>query len=788
MKQSVLILIICSTLSLFSYKSYAQKPTKAELYSIDSLKLLLQKHKKEDTVRINLLNKIASKTVKSDKEKSIEYAKKAGVIAKRVNYSKGQAESLRLTFRYYISNGDYPKALDYLKEYYTVLQKIDDKPEMSTCLNNIGAIYLNQGNYPQALEYLQKSLKIKEELNDEQGISNTLNNIGITYRRHGNNAKALEYYQQSLKLRKKLNDEEGIGTSYNNIGIIYRFQDNYPKALEYYKKALRMQTKLGKKHGIAMALDNIALIYLYQENPEKAFEYSFRSLKIRNELGDRYEICLSYENVGALYFETKDYDKALDYTLKSLKIAEELGLATDLENIYKQLADIYSATGKYKKAYHSYIKYKKYNDSIFSKKNIKKIADLENQYEFNKEKQTIKAEQLKKEAVFKEKSKTHRIVRNSLIIGVSFLFFFAAYILYNYYLKRKSNRILTLQKNKIGEKNKILLQQKEQLQTQSEELQSKSEALHSANQRLKELDHYKGDMVRMIVHDLKNPLNSIIGLAENDIVRQSGMSMLNMVTNILDVQKHEDTEIQLKTSPVSIDTIGNSALGQVYLLYKQKNITVENNLKDFLVTVEHEIIERVFVNILTNAVKYTPNNGRITLSSTLQSPENQKKIVRVEISDTGKGIPKDKLDRIFDKFTQIESRMSGVVKATGIGLTFCKLFIEAHGGKIGAKSEPNSGTTIWFTVPASNSTKKIPPQKKEFAKQSHLKLSKQDKELLQPVISKLKRIEVYETTDIETVLEQFDFKANERVKQWKIKLDNALYVLNEESYNKLLEL
>ncbi len=93
--------------------------------------------------------------------------------------------------------------------------------------------------------------------------------------------------------------------------------------------------------------------------------------------------------------------------------------------------------------------------------------------------------------------------------------------------------------------------------------------LKEANEKLRALDIFKEEMTTMIVHDLKNPLNSIIGLAENDIVKQSGKHMLNLVMNILDVQKHENAKINLKTATYFLDGVAKSAMEQVSLLYER---------------------------------------------------------------------------------------------------------------------------------------------------------------------------------------------------------------------------
>ena len=110
------------------------------------------------------------------------------------------------------------------------------------------------------------------------------------------------------------------------------------------------------------------------------------------------------------------------------------------------------------------------------------------------------------------------------------------------------------------------------------------------------------------------------------------------------------------------------------------------------------LIRRVFQNLLSNALKYTPNGGDIRIVATLFHDE-----IRIAITDVGPGIAPEYHQRIFEKFGQVEDRNSRL--GTGLGLTFCKLAIESHGGRIGVESEVGKGSTFWFTLPQVNDTR-----------------------------------------------------------------------------------
>ncbi|TAD95165.1 MAG: hypothetical protein EAZ97_15950 [Bacteroidetes bacterium] len=349
----------------------------------------------------------------------------------------------------------------------------------------------------------------------------------------------------------------------------------------------------------------------------------------------------------------------------------------------------------------------------------------------------------------------------------------------------------------VKQKDEILLQNTT-LEHQKEEIQAQAEELKTTNQKLVELDNFKEGMTGMIVHDLKNPLGSI--LASNDLerVKQSGKQMLNMVMNILDVQKFEDAKMVLDLQNHSAYNLVQNAHDQVALLIKEKNISFENQIDPQIgIQTESEILERVFVNLLTNAIKYTPNNGKITINQELgfiNDELNTQKLISnssflmLKVSDSGQGIPADKLDLVFEKFGQVKATNSGGIRSTGLGLTFCKMAIEAHGGQIGVESELGEGTTFWFTVPKGlqlEITKQIETKQIET---EIVGLTDSDKQIVLPLLAELRALEIYEVSDIRNLLKNIDSSNNPNLVHWLDEMKNALRSSNEEKYVELLNL
>ena len=177
----------------------------------------------------------------------------------------------------------------------------------------------------------------------------------------------------------------------------------------------------------------------------------------------------------------------------------------------------------------------------------------------------------------------------------------------------------------------------------------------------------------------------------NNITRKLG----TMVQTILDIQKMEEGKVPLSLQPTDVPRIVDATIDRMYL-DAFRHCPLERSFSPGVVTAmcDHDVIQRVIMNLLDNAFKYTPVDGKVAVRIERQSSD-----VRVEVSDTGPGIPEEFHDRIFQKFGFLNVPTHTHRQSTGLGLAFCKLAIEAHRGRIGFESQAGAGTTFWFALP-----------------------------------------------------------------------------------------
>ncbi len=345
------------------------------------------------------------------------------------------------------------------------------------------------------------------------------------------------------------------------------------------------------------------------------------------------------------------------------------------------------------------------------------------------------------------------------------------FLLYRY-------KISTVQKQK-AVLEKTVIERTEALREKNEKILQQTNILEKNNEKLKELDNYKQGLMAMIVHDLKNPINIILNKTNDKTVIPVARKMLNLVLNILDVSKFEQTAMKLSKRTVYLSSLIQKSIDRLQFFAIQKNITVQTNLNpDFKVKVDIEVFQRILVNIIDNAIKFSQYNSKIIINTMQQSDKK----ALIEIINFGSGISPNEEDIIFDKFAQVKATRSSGVRSTGLGLAFCKLAVEAHDGTIGVKSRQGNQTVFQVTIPYI----KIGVSDNSQSKLIHENLlNENEKRILEPYIQKLKNLELYNISQIRTIVNQLP-TGNEPIEDWKDEITIAIDNYNEEKYKQLI--
>ncbi|MDM8558951.1 SpoIIE family protein phosphatase [Candidatus Parabeggiatoa sp. HSG14] len=275
----------------------------------------------------------------------------------------------------------------------------------------------------------------------------------------------------------------------------------------------------------------------------------------------------------------------------------------------------------------------------------------------------------------------------------------------------------------------------------AKQLKTSIDTLENKNQELQELDKVKDEFLANTSHELRTPLNGIIGLAESLIdgaagklddkvkanlamIMGSGKRLFALVNDILDFSKlkHQDIELQLK--PMSLREIAEIVLTLSQSLKGQKDLQLVNaidiNLPPALA--DENRVQQIFYNLVGNAIKFT-ESGQVKISAKVENLEGEGNLsyLEITISDTGIGIPEDKLDRIFESFEQAEGSTAREYGGTGLGLTVTKQLVQLHSGKIWVESTQGEGSQFKFTLPISEEGETSQPSQDSITNKSLLK-------------------------------------------------------------------
>jgi len=329
-------------------------------------------------------------------------------------------------------------------------------------------------------------------------------------------------------------------------------------------------------------------------------------------------------------------------------------------------------------------------------------------------------------------------------------------------------------------------QLEQQVQTRTQELNETNEELTTANEQLKELGELKESFSQMLIHDARQPLIPIV-TSSDPLVKDAGLRLKTFFDNFLEVQKFEAAEVQLYTQAVSLATLVGEALTQLRFSATQKMITITNHIPaQVTVKVDEAYILRVFTNLIGNAIKYIPASGSIILEV---EPTFEQEFIKVWVKDNGVGVPDELKNTIFDKFTRANKADK---RSTGLGLTFCKMVVEAHGGHIGVltkteqQQKGENGGAFWLTLPYQE---KVLVDKAKQASETgdvQYQFTPEDKALVKDVLPQLEQLEFCDSSDIAAVFDDRNWQGSEALEAW---VDALPFMQNQQDYlNKLKDI
>jgi tetratricopeptide (TPR) repeat protein len=505
-------------LLLLSYGSgFSQEMPVEVAKHIKELKTL-----KEDTNKLNLLNKVIDETPDGIWEKYNQELKQLSTnliesnnAAIKLNAKKAYATALNNEAFILDRQGKFDEALPIYKQSLNIRREIKEQSGVGQSLNNIADLYQSQGNIELAIEYFKQSLEIRELIKEQEGIAQSLNNLGFLYDKLGDFTKALDYHQRSLKINEKIKNIDGISTSLINIAIIYSNNlDEVEKSIEYYRRCIHIQQKQGNKGLEAYAIDNIGVAHKKiaekyalkkESNPlvvlrtDSALFYFNMSLKMRQAIDDKKGIANTLNNIGEVYQAIGKFEEAeahlnealiirkqlnnkndiassltnlaaLNYRLgntglakkfadEALQIATELGFPENIKRITKLLNELYYTKGDYKKSLEMYKLYIQMRDSIQNQEARKGMLKQQFQFEYDKKAEADSLIAVEEKKVVEARFKQEKTQRYALYGGLLIVILFGGVMFNRFRITQKQKNIIEIKEHET-QRQKLLVEKK----------------------------------------------------------------------------------------------------------------------------------------------------------------------------------------------------------------------------------------------------------------------------------------------------------------------------------------
>jgi signal transduction histidine kinase len=625
-----------------------------------------------------------------DYEKSIEYYSRLYNIYNSMNDELAKAEALYEIGYSYYGWSKYVEAKNYYERSLDIYKQQQFFTGIAQTLAGIASILSHWGEYEEALNYNQEALNFWEEIGNRNGIASVNNNIGTIYEELGNLPRASEYYHRSLDIFQELGDTWSIVNVTLHIGDIYLRKELYDKALEYYFKADQIGRNLNNKKLKSITLSNIGEAYNLKGDYLKALDYQERALKLKEEIGDKRRLAITYTELGIIYYNVEEYGKALDFLNKGLETAMEIKFTYQLNKIYLSLSQVHEKLGNHKKALQYHKLFYEGKEKIYSEESKQAVSELLAKYQLEKKDKEIERRK-HNEQLDKAKIRNQQLIIGFVMFILLGLFILSIALHSRYQQNQKLNIQLSLQKNEI------------------EQHQKKVENL---NTELKEANTAKDKFFSIVAHDLKNPFNSLIvltGLLLDDYdtftdeerkqfitqIKASSENTYALLQNLLDWASTQSGKSMIVRRNIDISKISDETVALVRPIAKNKKISIKSNIPDKTYAfADKNMVSTVMLNLVSNAVKFTQQNGEINIKSLLKNNH-----VEVMVSDSGVGISQDNLGKLFKLDEKIQTEGTEKEKGTGLGLILCKEFVEKNKGKIWVESEEGKGSKFYFSLP-----------------------------------------------------------------------------------------
>ncbi|RRQ49025.1 histidine kinase [Maribacter algicola] len=652
--------------------------TFAQLSFKDSLQVEISKFQnssKEDTEYIDLLLDLGLEQRYFNQD-SLKLLSDEGLeLSEKINYANGMANAYFGLGTFYSDKGKYDESLNNLQKALEISIKEQDDTLRLIILSNIGTQYDYKGDYDLALGEFLKCLELAEDLDNQEMLSVINENIANLYVTQKDFDEGMFYYEKVKKINEKIGDPVIIAETMSNMASAYAEMGKLELAMFTINSAIKTFEENRITDWLAYAYQVKGKVYLKQQKNKWALYWYAQSELLHGQLDDLREEIQLLTGIAEAQLNLGNDSISKIYAQQAYDFSKKIDAISGIEEGAKLLYKINKNNGDFKKALEFHEIFKEVSGKISRKESQKGLTMLKTKIDYERQKEQLIEENEK--ALAKQKN----YVYTTLIILVIFLFI----------------TLLVKRNAKIQKKlNKELIRKQE-------DLERKEKYLHDVNQT-------KNKLFSIIGHDLRGPIGAFQGLIklfkEGEMTKDEFIGFVPKLksdidniaftlNNLLSWGQTQMNGAMTKPGVTSIESIVNENIALLSEVANNKSIKLINRIEPQTLTwCDSDQIDIVIRNLMSNAIKFTPENGIVTIGAVEKTKQWE-----IYVRDNGVGMNEETLSKIFNHSGTHSTYGTNDEKGTGLGLSLCKEMVEKNHGIIWVNSAINKGSSFYFTIP-----------------------------------------------------------------------------------------
>jgi signal transduction histidine kinase len=589
---------------------------------------------KEIRSKINLYLEDSYKIRINNLEESITLTNKALALCEKKEFDDLKAKAYSQLSLYYMITGKYDESFNLSQKSIKLYEDLHDEKGVADAKYNLASFYYKTNNFQMGVVYLIDALIVYKNLNDYHNISKCEKSLGTVYDFTGDEQKAIQSYKNAIKAAKKINDLNLESNAYNNLSGIYIKNNQVEAAWTIILKSIEIKQKTKDIRGLGFAIYGRGKINFALKKYTEAIADFIQAIAIHTEMGEKLGLAMAYTKLAKVYFEIKDIELAKKYATLGLEICNSFNISIIKIKLLHLFYTIYKIENNLSKTLEFLELYLFEKESVLNAQNFKVIENYD---------LLVRMQAMQKEAEF-----------------------------------QKEKAIILAKSNKAEETARI---RQEFLSTMSHEIRTPLNAITT---------------VATMLNENAKPEDKVL---VNSLTFSSN-HLMQIVNNILDYTKLDLGKMTLDLQSRNIKFFLENFWNAYNLQAKEKGINFKLKLDETLFDyyyIDETKITQILGNLVNNSLKFT-DIGAIKLEVKVLHQTETHDTVAFKVSDTGIGIERENLEKVFESFSQLKSGITRKKDGAGLGLSITKRLIELHDSKIEIQSIIGKGSVFTFEL------------------------------------------------------------------------------------------